>query len=305
VTKVLGENLPLKTGDVVLAIDGEPVEKRRAFLSRIISASTPQALMYNVHFHLLRGEKDSVAKLSVRGVDGKTREVEIARSLSFRDPKIFDAMVRTGDKFRILPGGFGYVDLDRLTVAEVDKMFETLKSAPAVIFDMRGYPNGTAWAIAPRLSTKNSPAGALFSRPILEATSFDQGDLEKSNYTFVQNLPATKGDVYKGKVVMLINEDAISQAEHTALFFEAARPDITFIGTPTMGANGDVTTMVLPGNLVVSFSGHNVRHADGRQLQRVGIQPNLKVAPTIQGIADGRDEILEAAIKFLQSNPAK
>jgi C-terminal processing protease CtpA/Prc len=62
--------------------------------------------------------------------------------------------------------------------------------------------------------------------------------------------------------------------------------------------------MVLPGNLAVSFSGHNVRHADGRQLQRVGIQPTIKVAPTIQGLVDGRDEILDAAVKFLESQPS-
>jgi hypothetical protein len=34
----------------------------------------------------------------------------------------------------------------------------------------------------------------------------------------------------------------------------------------------DVTFMVLPGNLPVAFTGHNVCHADERQLQRVGIQ---------------------------------
>jgi C-terminal processing protease CtpA/Prc len=100
---------------------------------------------------------------------------------------------------------------------------------------------------------------------------------------------------------VLINEDAISQAEHTCLFFEAAT-DVTFIGTPTAGANGDVTLMVLPGNLAVSFTGHNVRHADGRQLQRVGIQPTIRVEPTIRGTAAGRDEVLEAGVKYLQEN---
>jgi len=305
VAKVLDAQSPLKIGDVVLSIDGEPVEKRREFFSRIISASTPQALMYNIHFHLLRGEKDSPAKLTVRGADGKTREVEIVRTLSRQDPKIFDSLVRTAPVVSILPGGFGYVDLDRLKVAEVDKMFETIKNTPAVIFDMRGYPNGTAWSVAPRLTTRKSPVGALFSRPLSEATSFYQGIFQTSDFTFAQTLPETTGEVYKGKVVMLINEDAISQAEHTALFFEAARPDVTFIGTPTMGANGDVTTMVVPGNLTVSFSGHNVRHADGRQLQRIGIQPTVKVAPTIRGIAEGRDEILDAAVKFLQSSSLK
>ncbi|HEX8148118.1 MAG TPA: hypothetical protein VF591_13140 [Pyrinomonadaceae bacterium] len=63
--------------------------------------------------------------------------------------------------------------------------------------------------------------------------------------------------------------------------------------------------MVLPGNLPVSFTGHDVRHADGRQLQRVGIQPDVKVAPTVRGIAAGRDEILEAAVKYLQENVKK
>ena len=100
---------------------------------------------------------------------------------------------------------------------------------------------------------------------------------------------------------MLIDEHAISQAEHTCLIFSAAT-DVTFIGTPTNGANGDITDFVLPGALRVVFTGHDVRHGDGRQLQRVGVQPQITVAPTIKGIRDGRDEVLEAAVKYLQTN---
>src|SRR5262249_9496578 len=120
-------------------------------------------------------------------------------------------------------------------------------------------------------------------------------------YSFSQELPEARGPVYKGKVVMLINEEAVSQAEHTCLFFEAAT-DVTFIGTPTAGATGYVTLIVLPGNLAVSFNGHNVRQVDGRQLQRVGIQPTIRVEPTIRGIAEGRDELLAAAVKYLQDS---
>jgi C-terminal processing protease CtpA/Prc len=181
-------------------------------------------------------------------------------------------------------------------------MFETVKDTPALIFDMRGYPNGTAWPIAPRLTEKRMPVAALFSRPILEATSLSDDELAESpSYTFAQRIPERKGDVYRGKVVVLINEDAVSQSEHTCMFFEAAT-DVTFVGTPTTGANGDVTFMVLPGNLGVSFTGHNVRHADGRQLQRVGIQPHVKAAPTIAGVVAGRDEVLEAAVRHLQQS---
>jgi len=305
ITKVLDNKLPVKVGDVVLAIDGEPVEKRREFLARYTAASTQQWLMKSVNGRLLLGPKDSVVKLKVQSTGGEARDVELPRSESIMDPKWFQLLERSTPVVQVLPSGVGYVDLDRLQAGEVDKMFETIKQTPAVIFDMRGYPNGTAWPIAPRLTEKKNVVAALFSRPILEARSLGDSELAGSvRYMFAQQIPERQGDVYKGKVVVLINEDAISQAEHTCMFFEAAT-DVTFIGTPTAGANGDVTAMVLPGNLSVSFSGHDVRHADGRQLQRLGIQPTIRVAPTIRGLVEGRDEILEAAVNFLKGSLTK
>jgi C-terminal processing protease CtpA/Prc len=305
VTKVLDGKAPVKVGDVVLAIDGVPVEKRREYLSRYIGASTPQSLMVRIHSLLLTGPKDSVVKLRVRGPNGKEREVELTRSISPSDPRYYAAMNREGPVIKLLPQGYGYVDLGRLEVGEVDKMFETIKNAPAVIFDMRGYPTGSAWEIAPRLTEKKNVVAALFFRSLLEPSSLTSTDYaDHASHTGAQPLPAAKGSVYKGKVVMLINEEAISRAEHACLFFEAAT-DVTFIGTPTQGANGDVTLMVLPGNLPISFSGHDIRHADGRQLQRLGIQPHVKVAPTIRGKIEGRDEILDAAIKHLHKSLKK
>jgi C-terminal processing protease CtpA/Prc len=306
VTHVLDDKLPVKVGDVLLAVDGEPVEKRVEFLSRYTASSTPQALMRSVHLNLLRGQKGTVARLRVRGADGAERDAEVPRSFGNADRgKLFAATERKTPVFHVMPSGYGYVDLARLQPGEVDKMFETIMGTPAVVFDMRGYPNGTGWPIAPRLSEKRQPVAALFSRPLLEATSLSDSELaETPSYTFAQQIPERRGDAYKGKVVMLINEDAISQAEHTCMFFEAAT-DVTFVGTPTTGANGDVTFMVLPGNLAVSFTGHDVRHADGRQLQRIGIQPTVWAAPTVQGVVAGRDEILEAAVKYLQENVKK
>src|SRR6185503_12817410 len=229
---------PIKVGDVILEIDNEPIEERREALARYIASSTPQWLERLVHFRLLLGPKDSVAKVRVRGTDGQGRVVALRRSLSIMDPKLADALKRSTPVVEVLPSGFGYVDLARLQGGEVDKMFETIKNTPAVIFDMRGYPNGTAWSIAPRLTEKKNVVAALFSRPFLEATSLTDSELaDSASYSFAQRIPERQGDFYKGKVVVLINEDAISQAEHTCMFFEAAT-DVTFIGTPTAGANG-------------------------------------------------------------------
>ncbi|MGO9545752.1 MAG: S41 family peptidase [Rhodomicrobium sp.] len=103
---------------------------------------------------------------------------------------------------------------------------------------------------------------------------------------------------YQGKVAVLINEWTQSQAEHTCLWFAAA-DNVTFIGSATAGANGDVTNLVLPGGLTVSFTGQEIRFSDGRQLQRLGVQPHIGVKPTLAGVRAQRDEVLEAAVDFL------
>jgi C-terminal processing protease CtpA/Prc len=142
---------------------------------------------------------------------------------------------------------------------------------------------------------------AQFRRPFRRGSALlSDENSERVDHSFAQTFSPSSKPRYAGKVVMLINEQAISRAEHTCLIFSAAT-DVTFIGTPTNGTNGDITNLVLPGNLTVVFTGHDVRHGDGRQLQRVGVQPHITVAPTITGIREGRDEVLEAAVKYLQT----
>jgi C-terminal processing protease CtpA/Prc len=102
-------------------------------------------------------------------------------------------------------------------------------------------------------------------------------------------------------VVVLIDERAISRAEHACLYLKAATKRITFVGTPTNGTNGDVTTSLLPGGIRIGFTGHDVRFADESQLQRRGIQPDIRVGPTIAGLRAGRDEVLERAVQFLET----
>lgn len=288
----------IEVGDLVLTIDGEGVEQRIAKLSKYRALSTRQSAYAFIYPTALRGAKDSKVRLRLEGKDGQIREVELVRTVSIGS--VAGMLQRKGPVHRVLPTGYGYVDLSRLVMEDAHKAMDALLKTPAIIFDMRGYPNGTAWGVAPRLAERTNVTAALFRRPFWAATEYraeDSGGVAPQ-YSFEQKLPPAQGAIYKGKVVMLINEFAISQAEHTCLFFEAAT-DVTFVGSPTDGANGDVTNMVLPGGIYVSFTGHDVRHADGRQLQRVGIQPHIRVEPSAEGIREGRDEVLEAAEKFL------
>ena len=49
------------------------------------------------------------------------------------------------------------------------------------------------------------------------------------------------------------------------------------------------------------ISGIGVHYPDGTETQRVGIIPDVLVEPTIQGIKDGKDELLDEAIKIILS----
>ncbi len=283
----------LRVGDVILSIDGEPTAKRVARLAPLFSVSTPQSLRYRLEQVLLNGSDTTPARLVVRGATGGERSLVVSRSPLFVTRL---GKHRTTSIIRMLPGNIGYVDLDRLTPMMVDSAFRLFKDTKAIILDDRGYPLGTAWSIGPRLNVHaDSTTAARFMRLIVPSPDTAQ----TTRFAFEQPIPPAYGAPrYTGQTVLLVDERTISQAEHTGLFFEAAN-GTKIVGTPTMGANGDITVMAMPGGVTMSFTGHDVRHADGRQLQRVGLKPDLVVAPTVAGIRAGRDEVLNAAFRLV------
>lgn len=284
----------LSRGDLILRVDGEDAAQRLTRLSRFFAGSTPQSLDHILMQHWLAGPPNSRLTLTVQGAAGRPRDITLTRRLLPPTPW------RNGDVVRILPGNIGYVDLDRLAPQEVEAMFEKLRNTKAIIFDMRGYPRGTGWLIAPRLTDRRKVAAAWFRRPIAIAPPGLAGDVETlgAGWEFLQFLPESDKWKYRGRTVLLIDERAMSQAEHLGLFLEAANGTV-FIGSRTAGADGDIARFTVPGGITISFSGHEVRHADGRPLQRVGLIPHVEAKPTLRGIRSGRDEVLEAALAWL------
>ena len=287
-------------GDVILKVDGEDAMARISRLAKYMSASTSQWQTYRAANVLLSGAENSEAVVTVRDLKDQVRDLKLPRKNAFWD----GATERTGDPVKLLPGNIGYADLDRVTVPMVDAMFEKLKDTKAIILDDRTYPQGTAWAIAPRLTEKDSVTAAMFQRRVAMFPDAPMSDTasEYVTHTFFQRIPHTDKWRYKGRTVMLIDERTLSQAEHTGLFFEAAN-GTKFIGSPTAGANGDVTNFCVPGGIWINFTGQAVRHADGRQLQRIGLVPDVEVRPTLAGIRAGKDEVLDKAIEYLESHP--
>jgi C-terminal processing protease CtpA/Prc len=128
-----GEKPPadIRVGDIVLAVDGEEIGARRERIGQYISHSTPQALTWRVDSNVLGGSKDSPIKLKLQTASGKITEATLTRNSTQRKA------LREGPVYEVLPSGFGYIDLERLTTAEVDKAFEVVKDMPAVSLGRR------------------------------------------------------------------------------------------------------------------------------------------------------------------------
>lgn len=294
-------SLGLEIGDILTHVNGKTVQEEMAKHELFISGSNASWLHMQSAVRLLRGADSTSVEVKLKGKNNRMKTISIPRQKAWASLWWQGMSGRKGTEvLRLLEGNIGYADLDRLSPEQVDTMFEMFKNTKAIIFDMRGYPQGTAWSIAPRLTEKKNVGAASFQRFVRLGPDLISNDLGASftKNHFIQNIPNSDQWKYKGKTVMLIDERTMSQAEHSGLFYESAN-GTEFIGSQTAGANGDVTSFNLPGAIRLSFSGHDVRHADGRQLQQTGLVPHVEVRPTIAGIRSGKDEVLERAIEYL------
>jgi C-terminal processing protease CtpA/Prc len=279
-----GASGPVALGDELIAIDGRPAADRYAELNEYVSGSHEAARAYYITGSLPNGPEGEVV-YSFRKPDGTTYDARIRRAAYAR--------VAPAKPWRILDGNIGYVDLRWLEPLQVNQMVTELMGTRGLIFDIRNYPRGVFPVLALRFNTTGGPATvAAFRVPLLKG---GRGDVEQ----FTQTLSSSSQPKYTGRSVALINERAQSQSEHTCLVLEALH-NTTFVGSPTVGANGNVSMMVMPGSIYIMFTGMDVRHLDGRQLQRVGIVPHVEVPRTVGAFAEGRDEVLEKAVEILR-----
>ena len=279
-------------GDEIVAVNDQSVGARIERIIPYISFATPQARDRLLGAVIVAGQRGTKSTLRVRR-EGQIIEV----TTSEHDPRYRGRPARDGDVVRVLEGNIGYVDLDRLANVDVDAAFERLRDTRGIIFDMRGYPTAVLGGyVAAHLNTRGNPATAMISTPVVS------GGWVSTKWQMLQTLSmlsqGSPSRVYTNPTVMLIDARAQSSAEAMGMFLRAAN-GTRFVGTSTTGSNGQTVSIPMPGGFTVRFTGNEVRHPDGTQLQRVGLKPDIEVAPTIAGITAGRDEVLERAVEYL------
>ena len=274
-------------GDVFLEVGGETIESIIRKKSRFIGASNEPTRLRNFYYAIFNGNTDSVeVKFERNGIISS----KILKRYLFTDFKTYEKAIPEEKAFKILDGNIGYVNLGQLETKEVKRMMKDLSSTKAIIFDVRNYPNGTMYKIANFLNKKKKTF-AKFMDPDL---SYPGVMMRGPTYY----CGSSNENYYKGKVVLLFDETSQSHAEFTIMALQTA-PDVLSVGSQTAGADGNVSSIILPGNYKTFMTGMGVYYPDGRETQRIGMIPDFEVKPTIAGIKAGKDEVLQKAIELI------
>jgi C-terminal processing protease CtpA/Prc len=283
-SKVPGTDL-LQRGDIIEKIGGASVDSLVAAWRPYYSASNEPTRLRDIGRNLTRGAAGPVNVRIIR--DGKRMEVKATRvpvaQLDMARANVHDL---PGETFQMLRSDVAYLKLSSVKAADIGSYLERATNAEVLVIDIRNYPaEFMPFALG----------GHLVDKPT-QFAKFTRGDLSNPGaFTWQEgNAIQPLSPRFAGKVVVLVDEVSQSQAEYTAMAFRAAGAMI--VGSTTAGADGNVSTIPLPGGVSNMISGIGVYYPDGRPTQRIGIKPDLLVVPTVQGIRAGRDEVLEAAV---------
>jgi C-terminal processing protease CtpA/Prc len=222
---------------------------------------------------------------------GETSQISADRlKSSTLDPRMGRNHDLGGEPFRLLSPEVAYVRIGGLKKAEISRFIEMAKATKGMVIDIRNYPTDfPIYDLGGRLTAK--PA---------DFAAFTTGDLGNPGaFHFLNTNPAIRPiePRYTGKVAILVDESTQSSAEFHAMAFRAAGGVV--VGSTTAAADGNVSRIVLPGGLSSMFTGIGVFYPDRKPTQRVGIVPDVVARPTIAGVAAGRDEVLEAALRII------
>jgi C-terminal processing protease CtpA/Prc len=281
----------LKAGDVVVSIDGRPAREALAETESLISGATPQWVRWNALRRLSYGKKDEAVHLEARHPgSGGTFAAQLTRSpLPYGPDSLEEA--RPEKIAEIKPGIF-YVDVGRINDADFKGAVDRLAGAKGIVFDLRGYPSDLSMGVLAHL-TSQPVSSASWNVPVISRPD-GQGWQWDVSSTLVQ----PQSPRFKAKAAFLTDGRAISYAETWMGVVENYRL-AEIVGGPTAGTNGNVNPFSLPGGYGLSWTGMKVLKQDGSRHHGVGIRPTVPVTPTLQGIAEGRDEVLEKAIEVV------
>lgn len=260
-------------GDILIAVDGQQID---------------QELSIGDVAELIRGEEGTKVTLTILHPNASEPEdITIVRA----------AILLPSITFNLLEEdpSVGYIKLSRFSGesnAEMQEALEELKElgAEKLILDLRQNGGGLLDAAV------NVSDQFLKEGPVVYQISKDEKEkiFEASNETPADDIP----------LVVLIDQGTASAAEILAGALQD-RDRATLIGTNTFGKGSVQVAYDLSDGSSVHVTSARWLTPNRHQIDQQGLSPDIPVELTEEAIADGRDEIMEEALAYLNNLVAK
>jgi len=275
----------LRIGDVINSIDGQKVNDLiKKYLPYTAASNYPTQLRDLPSTYLLRTNKTSLSlevsknkKLTTFAVNTIDRsKFNFANDYSYNP---------NASEYKKTEKNIGYLFAGKYKNDDLPKIKSAFSGTIGLIVDMRCYPS----------DFMPFTFGSYIKSGYSAFVKFSTGNIDHPGlFTIGEPFGMSGAAEYPGKVVVLVNELTQSQAEYSVMAFQSS-PNVIVIGSTTAGADGNVSKITLPGRVETMISGIGIFYPDGTPTQRVGVKINQIVRPTIEGVKQGRDELLEMA----------
>lgn len=299
-------------GDLVLEVNGSPIEELIREQERFVMSSTPRARRTQALFKL--GSSTAKDTLQVRvlrlgSTEPETIEIPCAQQSSpvpnwfwrpfkekYEDLDDVTAYFCPGDFLARDPAWATTApdDRDQLLDSRYEQYatnFELIATKSKLILDLRGNPGGTdllGQALALHLLEPGFRYYGLASKRL--------GEWRRTSWTKPECGRGTPR--FSGRVVCLINEETFSTADNLATCLRDEHPNVTFIGQPTGGGSGAPRWFTLPSTQAsIRFCTMQVYAPNGTFIEGNGVEPDIEVLRTREQVLAGTDVALQIAME--------
>lgn len=291
----LCKEIGLQIGDVISKINDESVDDIVKKNLKYTPASNYPTKLNNIALRTLLRTNDTVLNIEyISGNQLKNKMIKVSSSnKSLIWKKYFDNTADTC--FTLISPKIAYLNQGSLKGSHISKIWKEIKNTNGLIIDARH---------SPTYSPLDSLCNYLYPKKI-PFSQFTIGSIKTPGlftFEYIDSAGKENTGFYKGKVIILVNENTQSASEYHVMAYQKA-PNSMVIGSKTAAADGNVSPIFyLPGEIMTMISGMGVYYPDGEETQRVGIKVDLEIKPTIEGIKNGQDELLEKAIEIINEH---
>lgn len=287
---------PLQAGDVILKLDGTDIKEVEENRKKYISVPNDEKLLNRLGVYLLRSQDEEMGITVLR--DGKEQTYTVKGTTQY---KYFATSIETSHE--ILDGNVGLINPGALpkgnTGTVIQQVMNDLRDTDGLIVDLRQYPSDTNMHTF--LSMYLQKAGTVYSIMTVPSQSVP-GTFTKQKMVSWGVTPAAF--YYEKPVVVLMDETSVSNSECSTMDLRTG-DNVVVLGNNSLGTDGDITELPLPNGNLLWFTSCGVYTSEMGQTQRIGLTPDIEVYPTVEGIKEGRDELMEAGVAYIQEQNAK